>query len=347
MSLNDYIINNTTSLKLALKKLNRLENNFTLFVIDKNKKIIGTLTDGDIRRGLIKGLKVEDSVDKFAFKKFRYLKQGEVGTAKIKNFKKLKIKIVPLVNSNNQLIKLYNFAEIKTVLPLDAVIMAGGKGERLLPLTANTPKPLLKVGNKPIINYNISRLYKYGIENQFITINYLGDQIKKYCNAQFKKINFSYVEEKKALGTIGAVKLISKFTNDYVLIMNSDLLTNIDYEDFFKTFIDHNADMIVASVPYSVSMPYAIIESNNAKVISFKEKPKYTYFANAGIYIVKRQLIKLIPKNKHFNATDLMELVIKQKLNLVHYPILSYWMDIGKHEDFEKAQKDISHIDFD
>ena len=217
--------------------------------------------------------------------------------------------------------------------------MAGGEGKRLRPLTEKTPKSLLKVGNRPIIEHNIDRLAEYGVENIYISIKYLQ-------NGEAKNISISYVKEDVPLGTIGAVSLINNLNSDYILVMNSDILTNIDYEDFFMEFVIQDADMAVATIPYKVDIPYAVLETSQNLVIDLKEKPTYTYYSNAGIYLIKKDLIKLIPTNSFFNATDLMELLIKSGKKLISYPLHSYWLDIGKHNDFEKAQEDIKHIKF-
>ncbi len=342
-----YTIHKSKTIIDALKKLNNLPSLLTVFVIDNEKKVIGTLTDGDIRRGIIKGLKIEDNLELFIFKNFSFLIDGEDNFSKLKEFRNRKLKAVPLLNKNNQLLKIYNFSEIKSILPVDAVIMAGGKGIRLRPLTKKTPKPLLKIGNKEIIAYNFDRLFQYGINNQHITTNYLSKQIEYFCKNYNKEINFNLVQEPKLLGTAGALSLIEDFKNDTILLMNSDLLTNIDYEDFYKTFLSKNADMLVASIPYKINLPYAVFEAENRNVTSLKEKPNYTYYANAGIYLFKKKMLKIIPKGKVYNATDFMEEIINLKMKLIHYPIRGYWLDIGKHEDFEKAQKDISHINWD
>jgi NDP-sugar pyrophosphorylase family protein len=239
---------------------------------------------------------------------------------------------------------------MKSLLPVDAVIMAGGVGTRLKPLTNNTPKPLLKIGNKEIISYNFDRLYQYGIFNQYITVNYLGNQIKDFCVNYNDEIKFKIIKEDKFLGTAGSLSLIDDFENDTILLMNSDLLTNIDYEDFYRSFKEKKADIMVASIPYDVSLPYAIFETNNINnkhIKSFKEKPTYTHYANAGIYLMKKSILRYIPKHEFFNATDLMNAVINNNDKLIHFPITGYWLDIGKHEDYDKAQRDISHIDFD
>ena len=338
---------NTASVIDVLKALNDLPSIQTVFVLDEAQKIVGSVTDGDIRRGLIKGLKLDEDLEQFIHKDFSFLKEGEDNFSMLKVFREKKLKAVPLLNNNHRLVKIYNFTEIKSILPVDAVIMAGGKGMCLRPLTENTPKPLLKIGGKEIISYNFDRLYQFGISNQYITVNYLSDQIEDYCKDYNPKINFSIIKEACLLGTAGALSLIEDYKSDTILLMNSDLLTNIDYEDFYKTFIAEEADMLVASIPYEVNLPYAVFEIEDRSVKSLEEKPNYTYFANAGIYLFKKELLSLIPKDKVYNATDFMDDIISSSKQLVHYPIQSYWLDIGKHKDLEKAQKDITHINWD
>ncbi len=342
-----YTVKQNKSVIDALKKLNDLPSSQTLFVINENNKVIGSITDGDIRRGLIRGLKLEDKLTNFIFSQFSYITEGEDNFSKLKEFRTRQLKAVPMLNKQGSLIKIFNFSEIKSILPVDAVIMAGGEGQRLRPLTTKTPKPLLKIGNKEIIAYNINRLYQYGISNQHITVNYLASQIETYCNNYDKNINFNIIHETRLLGTAGALSLIENFKNDTILLMNSDLLTNIDYEDFYKSFLEHNTDLLVASVPYEVNLPYAVFETDKKTIVSLKEKPSYTFFANAGIYLFKKELLSYIPKNKTYNATDFMEDIIANAHTIKHYPIRGYWLDIGKHKDFEKAQKDIFHINWD
>ena len=205
----------------------------------------------------------------------------------------------------------------------------------------------MKVGDKPIIEYNIDRLKDFGIRNLTLTIKYLGQQLVDYFkDGAEKDLNIGYMQEDEPLGTIGSVSLIEQFHNEYILVMNSDLLTNIDYEDMFKDMLDKGGDMIVATTPYEVQIPYGVIETVGDRIVALKEKPTYTYYSNAGIYIFKKEFVDLIPKGEHFNATDLMEALYSNGKKVVHYPILGYWLDIGKPHDFEKAQKDIKHIKF-
>ena len=350
MEINKFTVNVKSSVVDVLKKIDEIDSIQTVFVIDDKKKLLGTITDGDIRRAFINGLTLDNSLIDFICKNFSFLEFNNKDFEKLKEFREEKIKAVPILSENGEILEIIDFTVIKSLLPVDAVIMAGGLGSRLKPLTDNTPKPLLKVGNKEIISYNFDRLYQYGIFNQYITVNYLGNQISDFCVDYNNDINFKIVKEDQYLGTAGSLSLIDDFENDTVLLMNSDLLTNIDYEDFYRSFKKNNADIMVASIPYDISLPYAIFETesnNNRKIKSFKEKPTYTHYANTGIYLVKKSVLKHIPINSFFNATDLMNAVINEKGKLIHYPITGYWLDIGKHKDFEKAQKDISHIDFD
>ena len=153
-----------------------------------------------------------------------------------------------------------------------------------------------------------------------------------------------YVNETEPLGTIGSVSLIKNLQHDYILLTNSDILTDLDYEDFFLEFIREKADFAVATIPYKVNIPYAVLETDQGNVTSFKEKPTYTYYSNGGIYLIKREVLELIPEGQFFNATDLMEELIKRGSKVLSYPLIGYWLDIGKHEDFKKAQEDIRHL---
>jgi dTDP-glucose pyrophosphorylase len=341
------IIPESYSIKQAMQCLNDMEgkDNLTLFVTNASNQLVGTLTDGDIRRGLLKGKDISDSVGTVMHPKFRFLLQNHFGLDEIDRFRNDEIELVPLLDSNRQIIRIIALSEKKSILPLDVFMLAGGEGRRLRPLTDDLPKPLLKVGDKPIIDHNIERLRCYGIDNILLSVNYLAEKIEHHlAGYPADDINFTFIREKKPLGTIGSLALAQGITHDTVLVMNSDLLTNIDFEDFYRSFISSGADMAVAGVPYKVDVPYAIMEVEGEKVTSFREKPTYTYYSNGGIYLLKRKLIDLIPKNEFYNATDLMEKIMLEKYKLTYYPILGYWMDIGQHADYLKAQEDIRHI---
>lgn len=341
-----HIIHKNEQVRDALKKLDLLASDAILFIVDENNKLIGSLTDGDLRRGFIKGLGFEDSILDFIQPNPSFIREHENAVDKLEEYRKKNFKIVPVLNPENQIIDIVNFRTRTTIIPADAVLMAGGEGKRLRPLTENTPKPLLKVGDKPIIEYNIDRLAQVGVKNIHLSINYLGEQLEAYFgNGSAKDLNIKYVKESKPMGTIGSILLVENFEHDEILVMNSDLLTNIDFTDFYKTFKNANADMAVAATTYNVDVPYAVLETNESQQVkSLKEKPRYTYYSNAGIYLLKKNLLKMIPRNQFFDITDLMDQVLAMDLKLITYPINGYWLDIGKHEDFKKAQEDIKHL---
>nr|WP_314839263.1 nucleotidyltransferase family protein [uncultured Flavobacterium sp.] len=341
----DHLILLGSKIKDALLQLNELNLDNILFVVDENNKLIGTLTDGDIRRGLIKGIGIDSCVDQIIQSKPKFIVKGYNNLDKIIEFREGNYKIIPVVDINLKIVNVINFRNIKSYLPVDAVIMAGGRGQRLQPLTDSTPKPLLKVGDKAIMEHNLDRLALFGIDDFWVSVKYLGEQIENYFGqGKEKNIKIEYVWEKEPQGTIGAVSQIKNFEHDYILVTNSDLLTNIDYEQFFLEFIRQDADLAVLTIPYQVSIPYAVLETKNGEVQSFKEKPTYTYYSNGGIYLIKREMLKYIPKNTFFDAPDLMQELINNNLKVISFPFSGYWLDVGKHEDFEKAQVDIKYM---
>lgn len=346
MEYKNIIINKDASLKEALIQIGKNPPMQTLMVEDHDK-IVGTVTDGDIRRGLIKGLSHSNKISDFMLTSFTFLRRGQYEQEKVEYIKEKRLEIIPVLNEDGTLHKIINFNEIKTILPIDAVIMAGGMGSRLMPLTKDTPKPMLKIGDKPIMEYNLDLLKSYGINHITLSVRYLKEVIQDYYKdgSEFD-LDISYVSEDEPLGTIGAVKQIETFHNDHILVMNSDLLTNINIEAMFNELVSQDADMIIATKDYNVQVPYGVIESDGTRVIALKEKPVYTYYSNAGIYIFKRELIDLIPEHTFFNATDLLETLFQSNRKVAHYPINNYWLDIGKPIDFERAQRDVKTVTF-
>lgn len=345
----DLIVNDRGSAREALERINSLGiPNVAIFVINGNGQLIGSLTDGDIRRGLLKGLTINAPVLDFINPNSKSLLEGSTDFDQISEHKDFGIRFMPVISSDRKIQRILDLDKIRALIPVDAVLMAGGKGERLKPLTNSIPKPMLEIGDQPIILRNINRLCQYGVSNFHIAVRHMAEQIIEGVNTKApENTSINFVREDKPLGTVGALSLIEGLENDTVLLMNSDLLTNIDFNDFYRRFVATDADMMVATVPYHIDVPYAVMEINGSdEVIAFSEKPRYTYYSNAGIYLFKKKLIELIPSNEAFDATHLMEAVIQHKLKLGSYPILGYWLDIGRLEDFYKAQEDVKHVSF-
>ena len=316
-----------------------------LFVVDKDNKMVGTLTDGDSRRALINGASVNDKVMKIMHRNFNYMKVEDIDDVKeIKRQKELKMKLVPVLDNNHYITEIINLEKFETRLPIDAVLMAGGKGERLRPLTEKTPKPLLLVGDKAIIDHNIDRLIKYGVKHINVTVNYLGEQLEEHFKTPKDEIIIHTVREPKYLGTIGSIRFVKEFYNDTILVMNSDLFTNINYEDFYLHFKEHEADMSVAAVPYTISVPYGIFDLKGRDIQGLIEKPTYNYYANAGIYLIKRSALDEIPVDMFFNATDLIEKLIAENKKVIRFPLNGTWIDIGNPQEYQKANELVKHL---
>lgn len=341
-----YTIQKNKSIIDSLKTINEMGRNeaLTLFVKDSNNSIIGTLTDGDIRRSLINGNTLETPVDKIAHRDFMYLKVGAYDVKQIHTAKDKGIELLPVLNEQMQIVDVVNLKKQKSYLPIDAVLMAGGKGERLRPLTDKIPKPLLKVGDKAIIDYNIDRLIDYGVRSLSVTVNYLKEQLEAHFAEPKNDILVHTVREPKFLGTMGSILFVENFYHDTILMMNSDVFTNIDYEDFYLHFKEHDADMSIAAVPYTISIPYGIFELDGREVKGVLEKPTYNYYANAGIYLIKRDLINLIPKDTFFNATDFMDMLMHNGYKVIRFPLNGTWIDIGNPQEYQKAKELVKHI---
>ena len=344
--MNNHIINKEVTLLEALSRINTLyPDPLVLFVVDDNQRMVGTLTDGDSRRALISGASVNDKAERVMHQDFNFMKVDDIHNVKeIRRQKEMLMKLVPILDDEKHIVDIINLEKYKTRLPVDAVMMAGGKGERLRPLTEKTPKPLLPVGDKAIIDHNVDRLINYGIKNISVTVNYLKEQIEEHYQEPRNGIQIQTVREPKFLGTIGSIKFVPKFYNDTVLLMNSDVFTNIDYEDFFLHFQQHDAEMSVAAIPYNVSIPYGILDLDGRNIQGLLEKPKYTYYANAGIYLIKRRALDEIPNDTFFNATDLVEKLIAEGKKVIRYPLNGTWIDIGNPQEYQKAKDLVKHL---
>ena len=190
----------------------------------------------------------------------------------------------------------------------------------------------------------MDRLISYGIKHLNVTVNYLGEQLEEHYAKPINGVKVRTFREPKYLGTIGSIKFVNTFYNDTILVMNSDLFTNIDYEDFFLHFTANNAEMSVAAVPYNVSIPYGILELDGRNIKGLLEKPQYNYYANAGIYLIKKSVLSEIPDGEFFNATDLIEKLIVQGKRVIRYPLNGTWIDIGNPQEYAKANDLAKHM---
>lgn len=347
MNNSKYTILENKTIKYALEKINSFETGMPLilFVINSKAQVVASVTDGDIRRGLVNGAKLEDSILSVANKNYKYIKDL-IDCKKINEYKELDLKIIPYVNNNFELIDFIDLTKLNALLPIDAVIMAGGKGLRLKPYTNDIPKPMLELAGKPIIAHNVDRLISYGVRNIYISVNHLKEQIIDYFKKNYSKYNIQFIEENSPLGTIGSIGLVDDFKNNDILVMNADVLTNIDFYDFYSNYKNHNDNMSIATFNIRINIPYAVLDTTDKKINSLIEKPSYTYYSNAGIYLIQKEMLNYIPKNQKYDSTDLMEKLIEENKKVTHFPIRGYWLDIGNAQNYAKAQDDIRYIKF-
>lgn len=328
--MNRHLISGEATVVEALEALNRLSGEtMTLFVTDGEGRLLGSLTDGDVRRALLAGHALSDAVAAICHRDCLRLSGETADAAVMTEARRRGIRLLPMVK-NGLVVALVDLRLQRGLVPADAVLMAGGRGERLRPLTEQTPKPLLPVAGRPIIDHNIDLLRSYGIRNIWVAVNYLKEQIISHLP------DCRFIEEPSRLGTIGALSLFEP-GSPHVVVMNADLLTDVNLEAMYLRHIDTEAWLTVAAVPYTVSVPFAIMEHQGDRVTALSEKPTFNYCANAGIYILRREAIELIPKGVPMDATDLIDLLLKQDHRVSLFQLEGRWLDIGSPDDYRRA----------
>lgn len=336
-----HTVKGSFTIRETLKVLNTLSgDSMTVFAVDDYGRIIGSVTDGDIRRAIIAGHTPDDRTRDIAFRNFTSLNAGATPKeryAVVAEARQRRLNLLPIVDKG-EVVDILDLRKLKSALPVDAVLMAGGKGERLRPMTIETPKPLLKVGGKAIIDYNVESLMRHGVRDIYVTVNYLKDQIIKHFADPRWEGRVHCVEEPCRLGTIGSVALIDNLANDHVIVMNSDLLTNIDFERLWHHHVDSGAALTMSTIPYIVSVPFAILRTEGDRVLGLEEKPTFNYFANAGVYMADRDSLARIRKGEYLDAPDFAENLIADGRKVSHFAIEGTWIDIGSPDDFRHAQ---------
>jgi len=341
-----YLIESNQTIRYAMKKLEEIidEKRDTLYVIDSNK-IIGTVASGDIRRSLIYGnITNNDQIIKIANKVFHYIEDKKVYSEKeLKSLERFSF--LPVLKKDMEFIE---FKNVKTLLNKSnyVVLMAGGLGSRLKGITSDTPKPMLKIGGKPILETILDQFSEQNFFNFIISVNYFADNIKDYFMDGLKKsINIKYLEEKKRLGTAGCLSLIDDMPNDPFFVMNGDILTDVDFNKMLEFHTKNNFEITVATVKYNYVIPYGVIEAGKSNQINkIIEKPTNTSSISAGIYILNPSILLEIPKNEYYDITTLFNKLLQEERKIGAYNIDGYWLDIGHPEDFYKAHSDYHNV---
>lgn len=323
-----------STVRSALAALDSTEGVKSLIVTDARGTMQGTLTDGDIRRGLLHGATLDDTVARVCHRSYTALCAGDDPIAVLDRCRQLGIRQLPVLDSDGHILHVYDLDTLDTIVPLRALMMAGGRGERLRPLTDTTPKPLLPVGDVPIIDRNINLMRRAGIRDITVSTGYMHGRFAEHFNG---RDGVTLLPEERPLGTIGALAMLDSSGED-VLVMNADLMTTFSLERMYLTHRRSDADITIGSIPYTVSIPYAIIDTDSdGHVTALHEKPVNTYAANAGIYIIAARIISTLTAGERLDAPELIEQVISRGGRVSLYPLDGSWIDIGTPADYARA----------
>ena len=319
-------------------------------VVDGQDRLINTITDGDVRRGLLAGARLTDPISVLLEIKSRTPHPVPVTAPEqsdrltlLKTMQERGVRQIPLTDNHGKVVDIVILADMlpQPVQPLQAVVMAGGEGLRLRPLTNQTPKPMLQVGGRPIIEHIISQLRETGVSQINIATRYHSQQIMDHFGdgGDFG-VSISYVQEDSPLGTVGALGLLKR-PQEPLLVVNGDILTNIDFGRMLIFHQEHQAEVTVGVKRYEMKVPYGVVECEGSRLKAVREKPELSFFVNAGIYVLEPSAIEHIETNQHLDMTDLITKLLGVGKTVVSFPICEYWLDIGQHEHYQQALKDI------
>jgi dTDP-glucose pyrophosphorylase len=321
-------------------------------VVDKERHLLATLTDGDIRRAILAGHGLDERVRILIEKKVQSAPDqpvtAKIGTPRAELLKRMKeyaIRQLPLLDSEGCVADLVTLADLvpDQFLPLQAVIMAGGSGTRLRPLTEDLPKAMLPVGDRPLMEVIIEQLRQSGIGRVNITTHYLPDKITEYFgNGENFGVELNYVSEDRPLGTAGSLGLID-WPQETLLVINGDILTKVNFRAMLDYHQEHGADITIGVRKYDLQVPYGVVECEDQRVSRLREKPSLSFFVNAGIYMLEPRVNQHITNGEHYDMTDLIDRLIRKGRPVISFPIVEYWLDIGKPSDYARAQEDVKN----
>ncbi len=315
-------------------------------ILDNNGELYGTLSDGDIRRGLLNGLNLDSPISSIIFKNPTCAKISHTKDQVIQIAVSKKINQIPIINEDGKVlgIKLLNDLIKPENKKNKVILMVGGLGLRLRPYTNHTPKPMLKVGNKPILEIILENFLEYGYSNFIMCTNYKSEVIKDYFGDGKKfGVKIEYIIEKQRMGTAGALSLLREKPDEPFFVMNGDLLTTLNFEHLHNFHISNNSEGTMCVREYNIQIPFGVVNIENDKINSIEEKPTKTYFVNAGIYMLNPSILEYVPTKKPLDMPTLFEQIIKNK-NASVFPLREYWTDIGHTQEYFKANEDFEKV---
>lgn len=321
-----------------------------MLVLDRERRLLGTISDGDIRRAILARLNLDTPVAELLARKAGTpyerpvtARAGQPPAAYRALLQRHSLLYLPLLDQAGCVCGLVALDQLVPGqgLPVQAVVMAGGKGRRLHPLTEELPKPMLPVGDRPLMEIIIEQLREVGIRRVNVTTHHQPEKISEHFGDGRKfGVELTYVAEERPLGTAGALGLM-KPSEETILVINGDILTRVDFRAMLAFHREHQADLTVAVRQYDLEVPYGVVECEGQAVRKISEKPVLGFFVNAGIYLLEPSVIRHIPSGQHFDMTDLMQRLLDAGRPVVSFPIREYWLDIGEHAQYEQAKEEV------
>lgn len=345
-NINDIKLNINATIKDALQIIDSGAIRIAV-VVDGNDKLIGTVADGDIRRGLLSGLGFNDSIDTIVFKAPTVCHIDDSKQVILDKAIANKVYQIPIVDADNKLVGIEEVDQLlkPAIKSNKVVLMVGGLGTRLMPLTKDTPKPMLNVGDKPILETIILSFKRYGFVNIILCVNYKSEVIKDYFQdgANFG-VNIEYIYEENRMGTAGALSLIEHGLDEDFFVMNGDLLTNINFNSMLSYHLSSDSMATMGVREHDFQVPYGVVSVDGVNIINIEEKPTHSFFVNAGVYILSSKILALIPKNEFYDMPTLFKSIIEQKMPVISFPIHEYWLDVGRIEEFRQANTEYKFL---
>lgn len=338
------IFENSTIIN-AIEKMDKTGHGIVC-ILNESNKLTGIITDGDIRRSILNGVSSNLPVTEIMNRDYTSWTNDQSREAAINYLRRINRRHLPIINEKRELVDLI-LLDFDNYQKYDnpVILMVGGLGTRLKPLTDDCPKPLLKVGNKPILETIIEKFMASGFHNFYLSVNYKSKMIKDYFgDGSQLGISIKYIHEEKRMGTAGALSLLPDKPDDSIVIMNGDLLTNVNFKELIEFHKEHNTHATMGVREHEYQVPYGVVEVVDNKIESIVEKPINRYFVNAGIYVIEPEVLKLIPNDTFFDMPTLFEKIKLEKFHSSAFPVREYWCDIGKPSDYEKANKDYNNV---